>query len=163
MDKDFFLRLIATAKSEGIERFVVGGVITNKKNEVLLLRRKKDDFMGGIHELPSGKVETSETLDQALKREVLEETNLKLKKIYSYISSFDYLSSSKKKTRQFNYHIEVEAPFKIKLSEHDSFAWVSLKNILNFNVTEEIKKIILQMTLEELCGIKDAILYPAEE
>ena len=50
------------ANSEGIVRYVVGAVIA-KEDTVLLLRRKIDDFMGGIYELPSGQVDDSESLE----------------------------------------------------------------------------------------------------
>ncbi|MCK4714259.1 MAG: NUDIX domain-containing protein, partial [Candidatus Aenigmarchaeota archaeon] len=57
------------AKRSGISRYVVAAVIT-KSSEVLPLRRPESDFMGGIYELPSGKVEEGESLGDALHREV---------------------------------------------------------------------------------------------
>lgn len=39
------------ARADGIEKIVVGAVITNSNNKVLILKRKNDDFLGGIDEL----------------------------------------------------------------------------------------------------------------
>ena len=63
------------AAADGIQQLVVGGIVQHG-NDVLLLKRPEADFMGGIWELPSGKVENSESLGQSLTREVLEETGL---------------------------------------------------------------------------------------
>jgi 8-oxo-dGTP diphosphatase len=52
-----------------VQQFVVGAVVQND-DKVLLLQRPEDDFMGGIFELPGGKIETDEALDVALIREV---------------------------------------------------------------------------------------------
>ena len=53
------------ALRDGITQQVVGAVV-QQDNTILLLKRPPDDFMGGIHELPSGKTEPGETLNQAL-------------------------------------------------------------------------------------------------
>ena len=43
----FYDYLIEKGKEDGIEKNVVGAVIVNEKNEVLIMSRKVDDFMGG--------------------------------------------------------------------------------------------------------------------
>ena len=55
------VRLVKEAQALGINRHVVGAIIL-RGSKILLLERAKDDFMGGIYELPSGKVEKGETL-----------------------------------------------------------------------------------------------------
>ncbi len=133
--------LIVLAKKEGIERFVVGGVII-KHRKVLILQRSKNDFMGGVYEIPSGKIEQGETIEDALKREIKEETGLDISKILYYISSFDYISGSGKKTRQFNFWVETENSG-VKLSqEHTNFAFVGESELNSYNITEEVRKII---------------------
>lgn len=124
-----------------IDRFVVGAVITDK-GKVLLLERPENDFMGGIFELPSGKVEEGEDLITALKREVKEETGLEVKEIIKKLESFDYKSKSGKKTRQFNFLVSVKSVEKIRLSEHSSCAWVSKKDLKYFPVTDSVKKVL---------------------
>ncbi len=133
--------LVENSLKEGIQGFVVGAVII-KDNKILLLERPKDDFMPKIFELPSGKVEENESLKEALIREVLEETNLKIKEIKKYIDSFDYLSSSKKKKRQFNFLVEVESFENIKLTEHESYKFLTIEELENYNVTESVKNTI---------------------
>ena len=135
------------AKEDGIEKIVVGGVITNKQNEVLILRRKADDFLGGIDELPSGKLETGETIFEGLIREIKEETNLDVENICSYIDFFDYLSGSGKKSRQYNFWVKVKSYDNIKLTEHDEFKWLSLKDCYeDKNITPKT------MTTIYICG-----------
>ena len=114
--------LIEMAKEDGIEKLVVGGIVRNK-DKYLILSRKKDDFMGGIDEIPSGKLEVGETLFEAVIREIKEETNLDVASIDGYIDYFDYLSGSGKKSRQYNFMVSVKDFEDVKLTEHDEFKW----------------------------------------
>lgn len=114
------------AKEDGIEKIVVGGVVTNKNNKVLILRRKANDFLGGIDELPSGKLEAGESIFEGLIREIKEETNLDIDKICGYIDCFDYISGAGKKSRQFNFWVKTKSNKNIKLSEHDEYKWLSV-------------------------------------
>src|SRR5947209_8495576 len=76
-------RLTAEAHDDGVQQLVVGAVIASD-SAVLLLRRPADDFMGGIYELASGKVAPGEILDEALVREVKEESGLDIEEITRY-------------------------------------------------------------------------------
>lgn len=135
----FYQFLKTRAIEDGIEKIVAGAIITNNKGEVLLVKRKQDDFMGGIYEIPSGNLEEGESIYDALLRETKEETNLKIKKVKSYVSQFDYFSKSHKKSRQFNFEVVVEEE-KILLTEHDSYKWISLEEIENENeISPELK------------------------
>jgi 8-oxo-dGTP diphosphatase len=132
-------QLGAMATADGIEQFVVGAIV-REGDKVLLLRRSADDFMGGIFELPSGKVEKDETLDAAVVREVDEETGLDVTDIRDYIGHFDYTSGSGKRSRQFNFAVTVARPEPVELQEHDLYRWVSLDEELP--VTDAVKKVI---------------------
>ena len=122
-DPALFTGLVTEAENEGVRQLVVGAVIS-KDGQVLLLRRPEDDFMGGIYELPSGKVEPGEALDTALHREVEEETGLCVSAITGYLGSFDYASASGKKSRQFNFAVTT-ATESIQLQEHDAYLWTA--------------------------------------
>lgn len=139
--------LVEEAKKQGVHRYVVGAVVA-KKSRVLLLQRPQDDFMGGIYELPSGKVEPGETLSAALQREIEEETRLKIEKIDQYLGHFDYQSKSGKATRQFNYVVTVQEPAEIRLQEHDNFIWVDRNQLEQFPVTESVKSVLGLFWLE---------------
>ena len=136
----FYDLLIEKGKEDGIIKNVVGAILLNEKNEILVMTRKKDDFMGGIDELPSGNMESGENIYEALCREVKEETNLDIEKVLSYINSFDYISGSGKKARQFNFAVNVKSIDNIQLTEHDSYKWVTIDEARNnSNITDEVK------------------------
>jgi 8-oxo-dGTP diphosphatase len=139
IDDSLLSRLTDEAQRDGVQQLVVGAVV-RRDAEVLLLRRPMDDFMGGIFELPSGKVEPGESLDGALAREVKEETGLDLSSIVEYIGSFDYASGSGKKSRQFNFAIDVAATGPVTLSEHDTFQWTPLAE--EPPVTDAVKDVL---------------------
>lgn len=139
IDASVLDELTAQAANDGVRQLVVGAIV-RADDKILLLKRPSDDFLGGIYELPSGKVEAEETLDVALVREVAEETGLTVTDIVAYLGSFDYTSGSGKKSRQFNFAAHVEKSEPVRLTEHDSYLWVSLDE--QPPVTEEVEGIV---------------------
>ena len=135
--------LIRKGEQEGIVKNVVGAIILNEKSQVLIMSRKTDDFMGGIDELPSGNMEKGENIYDALVREVKEETNLDVVNVKSYIGSFDYISGSGKKARQYNFVLDVKNTENIILTEHDEYNWLTIEEIRKSNkITDEVKYIL---------------------
>ncbi|MBU0667140.1 MAG: NUDIX domain-containing protein [Nanoarchaeota archaeon] len=139
MNEEFCNDLIK--KAGEIIRFIVGAVIVID-SKVLLLQRPEVDFMGGIYELPSGKVEIGESLLVALHREVKEETGLNILKIIKYVGHFDYESKIGKKTRQFNFAVIVSDSSKLKLTEHDNYIWSREEELSKYEVTDCVKEIL---------------------
>ncbi|MEU6250457.1 NUDIX domain-containing protein [Glycomyces sp. NPDC047010] len=140
MDDQLIDKLTAQAAEDGIIQLVVGAVITDTEDRVLLLKRPADDFMGGLWELPSGKVDPGERLDTALTREVKEETGLNLTEITTYLGHFDYTSGSGKPTRQFNFAITTTAIEPLSLTEHDQHQWANIFGILP--VSDAVKRML---------------------
>ncbi|MEW1722849.1 NUDIX domain-containing protein [Streptomyces sp. NPDC093109] len=122
-EPDFVPALLAEAADAGIGQFVVGALITDDAGRVLLLRRKPDDFLGGLWELPGGGVESGEKLEEALRREVMEETGLPLAEVTGYVGTFDYASNNGLSTRQFTFSVTVGKYEPIALTEHDDSTW----------------------------------------
>lgn len=139
IDASVLEELTTQAANDGVQQLVVGAIV-QANDRVLLLKRPSDDFLGGIYELPSGKVEGEEKLDAALIREVAEETGLTVTDIVAYLGSFDYTSGSGKKSRQFNFAAHVEKSEPVRLTEHDSYLWASLDE--QPPVTDAVKKIV---------------------
>ena len=135
--------LIKKGKEEGIIKNVVGVIILNEKNQILIMSRKTDDFMGGIDELPSGNMEQGENIYDAIIREVKEETNIDVVNVKSYIGSFDYISGSGKKARQYNFVLDVKNTENIILTEHDKYKWLTIEEIRKSSkITDEVKYIL---------------------
>ncbi|WP_040700432.1 NUDIX domain-containing protein [Nocardia vinacea] len=132
-------QLTREADQDEVQQLVVGAVVQHG-GKILLLQRPADDFMGGIWELPSGKVDPGESIDQALIREVKEETGLDVTAIRNYLGEFDYQSGSGKKSRQFNFTVEVANTDTVQLTEHDAFTWTSL--VEEPPVTDAVKQVL---------------------
>ena len=133
--------LLTAARQESIERFVVAAVIC-RDGQVLLLKRRQDDFLGGLFELPGGVVEPGESLNQALAREVSEETGLLLKGVEGYLGFFEYSSGSGVLTRQFNFQISVTESQSVKLSEHDDFVWAGPNVLESLPVSDATREVV---------------------
>lgn len=134
-------KLKEQADKDGIQRFTTGVVATNG-NQILLVQRKADDFLGGLWELPGGAVDGGEQILVAALREFKEETGLDARRVIAYLGHFDYASKSGKKTRIFNYLAECDSGQPITLSEHQAFAWCEPEQLKE--VTPQVVKIIAE-------------------
>ncbi len=92
--------------------------------------------------MPGGAVERDETFQEALFREVREETGLEIRRVRDYLGSFDYEDEHGEKTRVFNYAVEISGPFEVKLSEHDEFTWVRQNSLSQLTLTDPVLKIL---------------------
>ena len=63
-----------------IEEEVVVGILLNKNGQMLITKRRNNQFMSGYWELPGGKIEVGENKKDSLKRELFEELGVAVKK-----------------------------------------------------------------------------------
>lgn len=76
---------------------VVIGVIINKQNQVLITKRAADQHQANKWEFPGGKVEATETAQQALTRELQEELGIKVESA-SFLLTINHQYQAKKVT-----------------------------------------------------------------
>jgi len=83
---------------------VIVGIIT-KGNKFLVERRKLDETIDpGIICLPAGHVKPNERLDEALKREMMEELGIKVNEMQFVCKNF-YIASNGEKQNAYCYYI----------------------------------------------------------
>lgn len=138
-----FADLMGKAKAEGIQKIGVGAFIRDPLGRLLVLQRSEPEFLGSMWEIPSGGVEGGETWEQALVREVREETGLEVTHIGEFINSFDYHSGSGRLTREHHFEVSVADSHRLQLSpEHQASAWISDIRQLNGLLTPQMNEAI---------------------
>jgi len=118
--------------------------LINYKNKFLIVKQKK--FVGGEYETPGGKkLNSRESDEKALKREVMEETGLEIKII-------KLLNKWSMNLKEFGMHLDgktflCEADSnKIKLSkEHTSYLWIPKERLKNLNTPDWLKEAISKL------------------
>jgi ADP-ribose pyrophosphatase YjhB (NUDIX family) len=116
----------------------VSAVIVNN-NKVLLIHRKMKGREYWV--FPGGGVKKNETLEKAIKREVLEETNLKVTECFY---SFDYMDENKVAHPVFVCKVEsgipkLGGPEADKHSKDDWYhpEWIKLESAIKLNIYPE--------------------------
>lgn len=126
--------------SADVRRYVAAAVIVHD-GKALLLRRRADDFMGSLWELPSGVVHEGESLEDAITREVAEETALVVRSVGRVLGHFDYRSKRGEPTRQVNVDVAVDVG-PIELTEHDEHAWVGRDELDEWATSAEVRDVV---------------------
>ena len=117
--------------------FFVGAkaLIFNQDNQLLLLSKKSGN---PTWDLPGGRIQKNEPLEEALKREVFEETGIQdfrsIKFLGLYLSSIRIQKQNDSAGLIFALHLcHVKNDPSITLSsEHDSFSWENISSAIGF-------------------------------
>jgi len=111
----------------------VVAAIIEKDNYYLIVQRNKDKYFGLKWEFPGGKVEHSESLKEALYREIEEELNIG-------IDIHKKIAEEKYKDNQINitlhYYLCSEKNGSIKLNEHENLKWIEKKDFIKYDFVE---------------------------
>lgn len=113
---------------------VVGIALFNENNEVLIAQRPSNKTMPNKWEFPGGKVELNESLEDCIKRELIEELNLEIQII-------DYLGQHQHSYTDFTIVMDLftgssEKIEQLELKEHQASKWVDVNNLVHYDFPE---------------------------
>ncbi|GAA4180481.1 (deoxy)nucleoside triphosphate pyrophosphohydrolase [Sphingobacterium ginsenosidimutans] len=123
---------------------VVCGIIF-KDDLVLICRRKTEKSLGGYWEFPGGKVEGSESYEESLLRELIEELNLKVEIKRHF---FDTVHHYDKGAIELISFICSTSATVVESTDHDLVEWVKVSDLLNWNLAPADISIV-QAIIEE--------------
>ncbi|MNE12918.1 CTP pyrophosphohydrolase [compost metagenome] len=106
---------------------VVCGIIF-KDHRVLICRRRPEISLGGYWEFPGGKVEESESYEESLLRELIEELNLKVEIKRHF---FDTVHHHDKGAIELISFICSTSDTVVESTDHDQLEWVKVSDLLN--------------------------------
>ena len=121
----------------------VTAAVIEKDGKILIARRKQKDPLGGKWEFPGGKLESGETPEACLRRELREELGIET-------SVEEFVCSSRFVYR----HITIEllvyrtsyVSGEIRLNEHDRVKWVLPEELKDYDFSEADKPVVRKLT-----------------
>lgn len=105
---------------------VVAAILENQHGKILIARRKQGKNLAGYWEFPGGKIESGETPQECLIRELNEEMNLTIE-ISKYVGESIHCYEQGA-IRLLAYKGRITEG-EIKLTDHDEYAWINLQEL----------------------------------
>lgn len=110
----------------------VGALIRDDRGRVFVQRRSPTRrVLPGIWDIVGGHIEAGETLEEALAREIKEETGWELGRIGAQIADWEWEHDGVVR-RELDYLVEVEGDLaapRLEAGKHDAYAWVGVDNL----------------------------------
>ncbi|BAU07899.1 DNA mismatch repair protein MutT [Fischerella major NIES-592] len=114
-------------------------VIANDQGQILIDRRRQEGVMGGLWEFPGGKIETNETVEECIQREIKEELGIVVE-VGEHIITIDHTYSHIRVTLTVHHCRLIQGvPQPI---ECDEVRWVSVDELESFAFPEANIQII---------------------
>jgi 8-oxo-dGTP diphosphatase len=130
-----------------VQRIAMKAVIVNKKGEILILREAAtygDGTQLGRYHMPGGRVEVGENFEDALRREVREETGLEIAIEYPiYVGEWRPVIKGVPQQIVATFQVCTPKGDQVKLSdEHDDYQWIKPEARRSFDVMDPEDKVI---------------------
>lgn len=122
-------------------KLIVHGIIKNDQDEFLILRRSKEnDVLPLKWDIPGGKVEDGESLTDALKREISEESGVRINSSNVFYLIENVESSINKHFIKLVFIVDSDKSDKITLNpeEHDEYKWITLNEINKYDLVDYV-------------------------
>lgn len=130
-----------------IQKVVAGGIIIKDSKVLIIQRAASEEAYPNLWEVPSGKKEPMEKIEDTVVREVFEETGLKTK-VIKVINVFNFSVEKTDEVRdvtQINFLLEPNGESEVKLSvEHQNFVWVTKDELNKYNLSDETKDSVIK-------------------
>lgn len=137
----------------------VGAVILNAKNEVLLLKSNK---WRGRYVIPGGHIELGEDMEDALRREIKEETNLSVHTVRLLGLQqciYDEAFARRKHFIFIDFVCRTEEDDVILNEESEGYGWVPLEKVDDFNLEPFTKKLLGELKKGKRSDFLKEVLY----
>lgn len=119
-------------------RFSVVSCIFVWKHQTLILQRNYAKTEGGKWGFPGGKIETGEGVEQAMRREIHEETGIVLEEKSLHLYRLFYVDTLGTHFLYYLYYIEFEKKPDIIISdEHLGYKWIDLVDVLSERIVAD--------------------------
>ncbi|WP_201317499.1 (deoxy)nucleoside triphosphate pyrophosphohydrolase [Paenibacillus sp. EPM92] len=124
---------------------VAAAIIENEHGQILIARRKKGKAQEGLWEFPGGKIENNETIEECLRRELLEEMNIQIQPYKPFGVNDHYYGET---------HIRLHAhkakyvSGDIVLVDHDEYRWIFTENLGEYEFAPADIKFVVILTSE---------------
>ncbi len=135
----------------------VGGILF--KGDTLLLVRRKNEPSKGKWSIPGGVVEIGESLEDALLREIMEETSLELE-IKGLVDIYQNIKKDPQGKTRFHYVIIdywgiIRGGEVIPSSDIEDAIFLSFWMVKDFDISQDLKKIIYRAIRYYEMGCRD--------
>jgi len=124
-------------------RLAVGAVVFREDGAVLLVRRARPPRVGAWS-LPGGKVEAGETLEQAVEREVLEETGIGVRAIREVLVVTLSAEGYRYTIHELLCAIDAPAGDGRPGDDADAVRWAHDDELASLGVTQEVQRVIVR-------------------
>ena len=141
LKKDIVYKIPIKVKKKKVPHYKMIVGIVSKKNKILLCKRNKKGLLGGMWELPNGKIESKETNKKALKR-IMTEFGLNF-------NSQKYLGKARHEYSHFSieqngYKCEYKSGNLIS-KDHSEYKWIYFNEKCNYPIHTASHKILNKM------------------
>lgn len=130
-----YTNLIDEAKKGGMQKVYVAGLVRNASGQLLLIEKVLEEKQ--IYYFPVVEVRKGETVQQALQRAVMEETNMQLSDVKAYLGHYDI-----EKERTIHFVVEVKDPYAIEQYTEVAYAWLETQEAIGYPISDEIREML---------------------
>jgi len=122
------------------------GVIWNDQQQILIDRRPQSGLLGGLWEFPGGKIESDETIEACIRREIKEELDIEVA-VGSHLITIDHAYTHFKVTLEVHYCTYLSG--EPQPLECDEIRWVTVQELEQFPFPKANVEIIKAIQIRE--------------